>query len=135
MANSIITPTGKSSQVWKYFEYKQGDKDGKKVTCKVCVKVVHGGRTTNLKMHLRTWHRSTYDKLFQMILKVPENVDKLFFCTAIYLHCILTIGILKTNIIHVNIVMYNLILSHFWTFQTSMCCGCGQRAWLWLVTS
>ena len=116
MANSIITPTGKSSQVWKYFEYKQGDKDGKTVTCKVCVKVVHGGRTTNFKTHLCTWHRSTYDKLFPDASQGTGKCRQVvFFGTAIYLHCILTIGVLKTNIIHVNIVtiMYNLILGHF----------------------
>ena len=51
----------------------------KKVTHKVCgVQVVHGGGTTNLKTHLRTWYRSTHDELFPdkqgtMVLVMSQN--------------------------------------------------------------
>ena len=64
---------------YKYFEYKQGEKDGKKVTCKVCVKVVHGGRTTNLKTHLHTWHCSTYDKIFSDASQGNGKCRQVFF--------------------------------------------------------
>ena len=67
MAESITTPAGRTSQVWKHFGFKEGEKDGKKVTCKLCgVYVAHGGGSTNLKTHLRTWHRSTHDELFKV---------------------------------------------------------------------
>lgn len=61
--DGIVTPAQKSAKVWKYFGYKR-EENGKKVTCKLCgVKVVHGGGTTNLNIHLRNWHRSSYDEL------------------------------------------------------------------------
>ena len=65
MASNIVSPKGKTSVVWQHFGYPPGEADSKKATCKLCgVHVVHGGGTTNLKNHLCTWHRSTFDELF-----------------------------------------------------------------------
>ena len=56
-SSDIVSPKGKISIVWQHFGYSPGDKDMKKqrvsyALCGVCV--VHGGGTTNLKIHTLT---------------------------------------------------------------------------------
>jgi len=61
----LVTPKNRTSKVWQYFGFPKGHKEEKKAFCTICkAGVVHTGGTTNLKSHLHTWHRSTYDELF-----------------------------------------------------------------------
>ena len=70
-ASDIVSPKGKTSAVWKYFGYLRGKKEGPTALCKVCGgSVERSGGTTNLRSHLRTWHRSIYDQLY------PEAPDE-----------------------------------------------------------
>ena len=61
-----VSPKGKSSVVWKYFGYLKGEMEATtKPMCKICrTRVERAGGTTNLKAHLRTWHRTVYDELY-----------------------------------------------------------------------
>ncbi|XP_011406608.1 PREDICTED: zinc finger BED domain-containing protein 1-like [Amphimedon queenslandica] len=69
MAANIVSPTGRSSLVWKYFGFAK-DCDGtlskEKAVCKLCSqKVAHGGGTTNMKNHLKTKHLAEFNMLYQ----------------------------------------------------------------------
>ena len=64
--DNIVSPVGKSSLVWKYFGYLRGQTESSKALCKVCGgKVERDGGTSNLRLHLRTWHRSIYEEIYK----------------------------------------------------------------------
>ena len=70
MASNIVSPTGRSSLVWKYFGFAKDCDDGtlpkEKAVCKLCSqKVAHGGGTTNMKNHLKTKHLAEFNTLYQ----------------------------------------------------------------------
>lgn len=70
----IVTPKGKSSVVWKYFGFPKGVQDGSKATCKICgVQVERAGGTSNLKSHLRIWHWTVHDQLFDQPLSSTQG--------------------------------------------------------------
>ena len=61
--DNLLTPKGKSSIVWNYFEFhtnKDGIKDDeKRVVCRLCERsIAFSGNTTNLKQHLQNHHPS-----------------------------------------------------------------------------
>ena len=70
----LVTPKNRTSKVWQYFSFPKGHKDEKKAFCTICkAGLVHAGGTTNLKTHLHTWHRSTYDELFHDFTEVEAT--------------------------------------------------------------
>ena len=73
--DNIVSPVGKSSLVWKYFGYLRGQTKSSKALCKVCGgKVERAGGTSNLRSHLRTWHRSIYEEIYKD--ERIENISK-----------------------------------------------------------
>ena len=71
---SLISPKGKSSVVWKHFGFPRGAQDGSKATCKICgAQVERAGGTSNLKSHLRIWHRTVHDQLFDQPLSSTQS--------------------------------------------------------------
>ena len=71
----VLTPKGKTSPVWKYFGYFKGeDETNTKPMCKLCGgRVERAGGTSNLKAHLRTWHRTIYDELYPEVQTLPTS--------------------------------------------------------------
>ena len=65
---SVVSPPSKTSAVWQHFGFAKDDHgkliNDSRVICKLCgQKVAHGGGTTNLRNHLCTKHRPTYNEL------------------------------------------------------------------------
>ena len=91
---SVVSPSSRTAVVWKHFGFSK-DENGKLVKdssaiCKLCgQKVAHGGGTTNLKNHLQTKHRSTYDELFSSNSSEREQGSLYIFLTKDYtIECI-----------------------------------------------
>lgn len=87
LSSSVVSPASRTSAVWKYFGFaKDGARKLVKDSCAICKqcgqKVAHGGGTTNLKKHLRSKHRLTYDELFtttvleKAVKKLPPHSDR-----------------------------------------------------------
>lgn len=66
-----ITMDGKRSKLWTFFS-KESDNKAK---CDLCLSLysVKGGSTANLKKHLMSKHRASYDSLFQSAESEPRN--------------------------------------------------------------
>ena len=102
---SVVSPSSRTAVVWKHFGFSK-DENGKLVKdsraiCKLCgQKVAHGGGTTNLKNHLRTKHRSTYDELFSSNSSEREQGSLDAFVTQLnvllYLHVFLFLENINT---------------------------------------
>ena len=78
LSSSVVSPASRTSAVWKYFGFAKDDaRKLVKDSCAICKqcgqKVAHGGGTTNLKKHLRSKHRLTYDELFTTTVLEKEQ--------------------------------------------------------------
>ena len=87
-SHSVVSPSSRISVVWKHFSFEKDDSGklvkGARATCKLCMqKVAHSGGTTNLKNHLRTKHRSTYDELFEINLSETQSTLETFIRPAV----------------------------------------------------
>ena len=57
----IVTPSKRTSTIWKYFGFAhcRGKITKEKAVCKLCSKsVAHSSGTTNLRNHLLAWHKN-----------------------------------------------------------------------------
>ena len=79
MADTIVSPTGRSARVRKHFGFKK-DTSGridrsKHAVCKLCnASVAHGGGTTNLQNHLCLNNHAEYMYCFICQLKLMELI-------------------------------------------------------------
>ena len=66
--SAVVSPSNRSSSVWKHFGLKKGPTgrlDKTKAVCKLCNQPLStGGGTTNLKNHLKAKHAPEYEALY-----------------------------------------------------------------------